>query len=266
FVAMARSLHAHARDRLHFRQPWLLAVPLLCASAGFWYRATNAVASTAAVSNEASADIAINVRAALVYLIVALSIHATLVSLVVGRLLADLRHKARHDVLTGLLNRRAAEDAIEAEMQRMRRSGGTLSLLMLDIDHFKGINDRFGHPAGDQALRHVADILQANVRAVDHLARIGGEEFLVLMPEASLDDAAPAAERLRAALAAHPLLWQSAPVALSVSVGVAESAGPDEEASRLMVRVDAALYRAKAAGRNRVIAAEPAGGAQAGQA
>ena len=254
FVAMARSLHAHARDGLHFRRPWLLALPLLCATAGFWYRGLSALLSTTIVSNEAAATVGLNVRAALVYMVLALAFHAMLVSLVVGRLLAELSHKARHDVLTGLLNRRAMEDAIGEQMQRGRRTGETLSLLMLDIDHFKSINDRFGHPVGDLALQHVATILQANVREVDHLARIGGEEFLVLMPATSVDTAGPLAERLREQLAMHPLHWPGGSVSLSVSIGIAQSAGPHEETSRLLVHVDAALYQAKAQGRNRVVA------------
>ncbi len=263
FLAIARALHIHARDHLHFQRPWLLAVPFLCATAGFWFRGMSALVSTTAVSNEASADIGLNVRAALVYMILSLTFHATLVALVVGRLLADLGHKARHDVLTGLLNRRAAEDAIDTQMQRGRRTGETFSLLMLDIDHFKNINDRFGHPVGDLALKHVATVLQSNVRAIDQVARIGGEEFLVLMPNAPLDAARPVAERLREQLVANPLRWQTLSVPLSVSIGIAQSAGPSEETSRLLVRLDAALYQAKAEGRNRVIAADS--GATIGQ-
>lgn len=256
FVAMARSLHAHARDRLHFRHPWLLALPLMCATAGFWYRGLSALLSTTAVSNEAAANVGLNVRAALVYMLLALAFHAALVALVVGRLLAELSYKARHDVLTGLLNRRAMEEAIGEQMQRGRRTGEILSLLMLDIDHFKSINDRFGHPVGDLALQHVAAILQANVREIDHLARIGGEEFLVLMPATSMDTARPLAERLREQLATHPLHWHGGSVDLSVSIGIAQSGGAHEETSRLLVRVDAALYQAKAQGRNRVTVAD----------
>jgi len=176
--------------------------------------------------------------------------------LVVGRLMAELRHEARHDALTGLLNRRTVEEAISAQMQLGRRTGETLSLLMLDIDHFKLINDRFGHPVGDLALQHVARTLRLNVREVDHLARVGGEEFLVLMPGASLDTARPVAERLREQLAANPLRLEGMSVALSVSIGIAQWADPSEEISRLLVRVDTVLYQAKAQGRNRVIVSD----------
>jgi hypothetical protein len=132
FLAMARSLYAHARDRLHSRRPWLLAAPCLAAAAAAWYRALTAVVSSTQLSNEAAASIGLDVRAALVYMVVALTLHATLVGLVVGRLLSELRHKARHDSLTGLLNRRAMEEAIDTQMQRGHRTGETHSLLMLD--------------------------------------------------------------------------------------------------------------------------------------
>jgi diguanylate cyclase (GGDEF)-like protein len=256
FLAMARSLHAHARDRLHLRRPWLLAAPCLCAAAAAWYRALTAVLSSVQLSNEAAASIGLDVRAALVFMVVALAVHATLVSLVVGRLLAELRHKARHDPLTGLLNRRAMEEAIGTQMQRGRRTGETHSLLMLDVDHFKSINDRLGHSVGDLVLQNVATILQAHVRKIDHVARVGGEEFLVLMPGASLDTARPAAERLREQLAAGLPQLQEANVSLSASIGIAEWADHTEDMSRLLVRADAALYRAKAQGRNCVVASD----------
>ncbi len=256
FLAMARSLHAHARDRLHLRRPWLLAAPCLCAAAAAWHRALTAILSSAQLSNEAAASIGLDVRAALVYMVVALAFHATLVSLVVGRLLAELRHKARHDSLTGLLNRRAMEEAIDKQMQRGRRTGETLSLLMLDLDHFKSINDSLGHSVGDLVLQEVATILQAHVRKIDHIARVGGEEFLVLMPGASLDTARLAAERLREQLAADLPQLHEASVSLSVSIGIAQWTDQTEDMSRLLVRVDTALYQAKAQGRNCVVVSD----------
>ena len=143
-----------------------------CAAAAAWYRALTAVLSTTQLSNEAAASVGLDVRAALVYMVVALAFHATLVSLVVGRLLAELRHKARHDSLTGLLNRRAIEEAIGAQMQRGRRTGETHSLLMLDLDHFKSINDRlrpFGRRSGAPACGNDP----ASERAQDRPSRAG---------------------------------------------------------------------------------------------
>jgi two-component system cell cycle response regulator len=140
-------------------------------------------------------------------------------------------------------------------MQRSRRTGETFSVLMLDLDHFKSINDRFGHAAGDRALKHVAVLLEESFREVDRLGRIGGEEFLALMPGATLDAAGPVAERVRERLSARPVVLDSSDVHLSVSIGMAQWNPPDEDVSRLLGRADSALYLAKAQGRDRVVAA-----------
>ncbi|MGH8796125.1 MAG: GGDEF domain-containing protein, partial [Caldimonas sp.] len=242
---------------LHLGWPWLLAVPLLAAAAGFGLRGVRAALWPESVTAEMTTDSALNVGSALSYMVIALALHAALMALVVGRLLADLRHRSRHDVLTGLLNRRAMEESMQRQMQRSRRTGEIFSVLMLDLDHFKSINDRHGHVVGDRALKHAAALLKAGLREVDSLARFGGEEFLALMPGATLEASWPVAERLRAHLDANPLALESASVALSVSIGIAQWTDPAEDSSRLLVRADAALYRAKLHGRNCVIAAAP---------
>jgi diguanylate cyclase (GGDEF)-like protein len=252
---MARDLHRYARDALHFRWAWGMALPGAIAGFAFLFRGSRALLWPASIGKEMTTDSALNVGAALLYVVIVLSFHATLIALVVGRLLADLRHRSRHDALTGLLNRRAIEEAVEAQMRRSQRSGEVFSVLMLDLDDFKSINDRFGHAVGDQALRHVATLLKAGVREIDDIARIGGEEFLALMPGAPLAAAQPVAERLREQLALHPLQLGADEVPVRVSIGIAQSTDHDEDMSRLLVRADAALYRAKQTGRNRVVAA-----------
>jgi len=252
---MAYDLWVFARDQLRLRWPSLLALPLLIAAFSFAARGSRALLVPESVNVEMAADSGLNVGYALLYVMLALAFHATLVSLVVSRLVLELRHRSRHDGLTGLLNRRAMEEALHAQVQRSRRTGETFTVLMLDLDHFKSINDRFGHAAGDRALRHAAALLKAGVREVDHLARFGGEEFLALLPGASLAAPQPLAERLRGCLDAEPLVVDSASVPLSVSIGVAQWADASEDASRLLVRADAALYQAKLQGRNRVVTA-----------
>jgi two-component system, cell cycle response regulator len=126
---------------------------------------------------------------------------------------------------------------------------------MLDLDHFKVINDRFGHAVGDRALKHAAWALKKGMREVDSLARFGGEEFLALMPDATLESSRGVAERLRAYLDANPLPLEETSVPLSVSIGIAQWSDFAEDASRLLVRADVALYQAKLQGRNRVVVA-----------
>lgn len=161
---------------------------------------------------------------------------------------AALARLAHHDALTGLPNRRAADERLNAELARQRRYGGEMALLLVDVDHFKRINDGHGHAVGDAVLRDVALRLQASVRESDFCARFGGEEFVVLLTETDEGGARLVAEKLRAAVAAP----MSGPVAtVTASFGLAVSAR-GEEAGSLLERADEALYRAKVHGRNRV--------------
>lgn len=171
-----------------------------------------------------------------------------------------LAHTAAHDELTGLVNRRAANERIGTEVERLRRSGGSLSLLLLDLDEFKLVNDSLGHPTGDLVLQRVAAILRSRLRQVDLVARWGGEEFLVLLVETDLAGAAAVAEELRRSVAAEPLdLGGAGRAPMTVSIGVtqvdAALPAPNEHAYRT---VDEALYAAKAAGRDRVMLASTA--------
>lgn len=160
---------------------------------------------------------------------------------------------ARTDGLTGLFNRRSFEEALQREITRAKRYGSSLSLLLLDVDHFKHFNDRHGHPLGDKLLKQVAEVIRTTVREADTPARYGGEEFVVLLPETNLAAALQAAERIRkgvAALAGEEAKTQ--PLGhFSVSVGVASYPQPCRNAEELVKQADAALYEAKRAGRDR---------------
>ena len=168
-------------------------------------------------------------------------------------LLSQMEELARTDGLTGLLNRRAMEEALDEQLQRGRRHGEPAALLMLDIDHFKRINDAHGHAVGDAAIVALADTLRAGLRSLDRAARWGGEEFLVLLPQQDATAACAVAERLRAALATLP--GPELP-RFTVSVGVASLLPGDRAWCDWLKRADDALYAAKAAGRDRVLAAD----------
>ncbi|OBG63437.1 hypothetical protein A5702_22570 [Mycobacterium sp. E3339] len=166
----------------------------------------------------------------------------------------ELKMKANVDVLTRLWNRRAIFEI--AETERLKAGGpAQLAALLVDIDHFKKINDTYGHPAGDEVLRECAQRLRASIRSVDAVGRIGGEEFLVLMADAETGDVAGIAERIRAAQAESPVEFDQHSIALTCSVGYAIGAASDP-IDGLVSRADQALYRAKSNGRNRV---EPQG-------
>lgn len=160
---------------------------------------------------------------------------------------------AAFDDLTGVYNRRSMFHHLEAELSRCRRYGRSLSVLMVDIDHFKRVNDEHGHLVGDQALRWVAGTLQSELRSMDFLCRYGGEEFCVILPETNRVGAARAGERLRAAVERVPFAQEAVEVSLSVSVGGASwSAAQGAEFPDLLASADALLLEAKRGGRNQV--------------
>lgn len=177
--------------------------------------------------------------------------------IVVMRLVRRLEHLSHHDALTGLLNRRAIEYLLDREDQRLQRFGDPYSVLLVDVDHFKRINDRIGHAAGDTVLAAVANTLQAEAREVDRVARYGGEEFCVLLPRTLYEGAEQAAERLREAVTRVSIPWEDELITVSISIGLACASQPGEPLQSLLRRTDEALYRAKDEGRNRVVVAEP---------
>lgn len=171
---------------------------------------------------------------------------------------ARLEALATTDALTGLANRRHFLDVAERECQRSHRFEHPLSVLALDIDHFKQVNDTYGHAGGDEALRKIADDLRAGVRQLDVIGRLGGEEFCVLLPETSQRNALVLAERLRERVAASVAQTPSGTVKLTVSIGVAGREREELDIQSALVRADDLLYEAKRAGRNRVCS-EPVG-------
>ncbi len=190
-------------------------------------------------------------------LVAALTVTTGIFSTVLGRMGERQRSLSRRESLTGCFNRRAFYELFPREVERSHRLSHGISLVFLDIDHFKRINDRFGHETGDRVLQQLAARLQATVRETDLLFRWGGEEFVVLLAHTKPEDAPILAERIRAAVEARPFLEDEAfrPVRVTVSVGTAGAAEYPIEPDELLARADAACYRAKEAGRNRVEAA-----------
>ena len=176
----------------------------------------------------------------------------------IGARIVELERQLRvardTDALTGLWNRRAITSAAEAELARSRRSSELLSVALLDIDHFKHVNDSYGHQAGDQALRLVAAVVRQNVRPYDVVGRWGGEELLLIFVGATMAEAEAIAERVRAKIAAAPLtLTDGRQIAVTASVGIASTEADEARTLETLVHdADGALYRAKADGRNRV--------------
>jgi diguanylate cyclase (GGDEF)-like protein len=172
---------------------------------------------------------------------------------------ARLAEGALQDALTGLYNRRHLDERLGSELAAAQRHGRPLSLLMVDIDHFKDVNDAHGHLAGDETLKMVAFVLRGAVRKEDVLARYGGEEFVVIARETGLDGARALAERIRRAVEKSRCSWQGTELGVTVSIGVTVSVGlteyvPGRSEREFVEAADRALYAAKQQGRNRVVA------------
>ena len=163
------------------------------------------------------------------------------------RLRTELEYMATHDSLTNALTRRHMDEASRIELERCRRHGRSMAVLMMDLDHFKAVNDTYGHQAGDKVLINLVIKVNALLRPSDQLGRHGGEEFMLLLPETSLEDAVQVAERIRA-VCAEPAQGP----ACTVSIGVASALNDQDTVDALLARADAAMYRAKKKGRNRV--------------
>ncbi|MDH4557870.1 GGDEF domain-containing protein [Pseudomonas sp. BN417] len=170
-----------------------------------------------------------------------------------NRIILDTEQNAKIDTLTGLFNRRWLEHIYQRESTRCAFNGQPLSMLMLDVDHFKGYNDRHGHLAGDYALCLVAHTLRNQLRPKDSMARYGGEEFVILLPEMNCREARAIGERLRSSLEQIPSFYSPLGVlpGVTVSIGLAEMCKPDS-LQGLIARADSALYQAKQDGRNRL--------------
>lgn len=175
--------------------------------------------------------------------------------LLTQRLLLKLKRASRRDALTGLENRGAIDATVQHQWAQSSRGAAGFALLLIDVDHFKRINDAHGHAVGDQVLEHVASVIAAQARQADSVGRYGGDEFIIVAPQSTLAGAAQAAERLRMAMEAEPIHARASDLRVTLSIGVAATTSEDVAVADVLARADRALYRAKAKGRNRVEAA-----------
>lgn len=166
----------------------------------------------------------------------------------------ELERATRQDGLTGLFNRNTFVELTHRELARAQRQGSPTTILLLDLDHFKHVNDTWGHPAGDAVLRHVATLAASTVRSTDLVGRLGGEEFIVLLPNTTVHAARNLAEKLRQRIESSPVQWEKLSIPITTSVGLAGTTAQEKrDFDRLYSDADKALYVAKQQGRNRVV-------------
>jgi diguanylate cyclase (GGDEF)-like protein len=182
------------------------------------------------------------------YVITVLMLSIGAILLATDRVRTELEHRATHDSLTQTLNRRAIMQLCQEELDRARRYGHGPSIMMLDLDNFKAVNDTHGHQHGDAVLVHFAACTRSALRSEDRLGRYGGEEFLVLLPDTDVAAAHHVAQRI------HTLLDTGHPLDFKLSIGVTTWQGPSDTLDAMLTRADAALYHAKNRGRNQTCA------------
>ena len=170
----------------------------------------------------------------------------------IGYLQSKLREQAIRDTLTNLFNRRYLEETLERELARAAREDYSVCVIMIDLDHFKRVNDTYGHEAGDDVLRLLGAALRESLRDVDLAARYGGEEFAIILPETDASDGLAVAEKIRKRIESTAFQWRGSPIAVTISAGVAALPHVGWDNTQLVRNADAALYTSKRSGRNRV--------------
>jgi diguanylate cyclase (GGDEF)-like protein len=258
-VGLAAPMAATARLLWQVSPTWLgnrtltrliLTFPPLLTIAMFGMRAVIISLSAAEIATNMQTDSARDAYMTIAFLTFLGLFNFSLFMLVFSALVNHLETLSSHDQLTGLKNRRAILELMRKEHARFLRTATPYSLIMIDIDHFKAVNDQHGHLVGDEVLHTLAQRLKSDVRGSDSLARLGGEEFLLLLPASKLEAGHAYAQRLRESVEATPFSTAAGDLAITISLGVAQSEPQDSQSAAVMGRADQALYQAKGDGRN----------------
>lgn len=234
---------------------WACSVPLWIIAGMLSARGVSALVGVSGSGMPLDTGQTRQVVLSLALVLLAMAMHLAMAAMLTLRLVNRLRHLSQHDALTGLLNRRAFGLRLAAERLRQQRQPAPVALLALDLDHFKAVNDRWGHAAGDAVLVAAAGVLDGAARRVDATARMGGEEFALLLPGTDLAGANQLAERLLEAFRRLTVPYEGELLRITASIGVAASDDPAEDNEEIFRRADRALYLAKTGGRDRVVCA-----------
>lgn len=197
---------------------------------------------------------AFNTGFLVVMMVSIIGFNATAIGLVVSKMITQIKQLSQEDPLTKIFNRRHLTTVAEEEINKVKKNNSTLSIVLLDIDHFKKVNDVYGHAAGDAALITCVDVIKKSIRSTDYVGRLGGEEFCILLPNTSLSDAQILSNRIRENIASHHVIWEEHTIQITASFGITSfNSSGQNEWSNLLNKADIAMYQAKNNGRNQVV-------------
>lgn len=253
---LAWDIYAGVTQSMSARVGWLLIWPFALASFGMLVRLVLQLTGIMQVTASGVED-PVSLAYLWIYVAFSLIVNVFLFANVLTRMVLKIRYYADHDALTGANNYGKFRWALRRAVERASRNRAPLSLILLDLDHFKRINDEYGHSAGDAALKHTVGVVEQALRPDDFLARVGGEEFAILCPHTSLEEAYKRAERIREAIESQPLEVKGQQLTITGSLGCAST--EQTHPRYLSAQADRAMYAAKLGGRNRVAVADDAG-------
>lgn len=257
YALMGAFKNSYTYINKNFRKSYSLVTtfPLLLMASALLFRGIRTLLFSSEIDTiDLRVENPLNTGFLIIIIIALVAFNCTSISLVISKMINQIRQLSQEDPLTKTFNRRHMNEIAEVEINKVRKNNTHLSVIILDIDHFKKVNDQYGHAAGDEALISCVEIIKKNIRSTDYIGRLGGEEFCVLLPNTNTEEAKILAERIRAEIESHTVTWEQYKIPITASFGITSfNSFHKNEWSNLLNKADIAMYQAKNNGRNCIV-------------